>query len=98
MRLNSAKERKLSRLSISLDEDLVDKFKEECDNNFIKPVIHTIKLKKIEISGSGTYERGAYYSEILRKLIIEFLRNRNKDFIDSYIRKENDKKNKKYRR
>ena len=87
-RLGSNQEKKLSRLSISLDEDLVKKFKDECDNNFIDDKLFIIPLKKIKIMGSGTVERGAYYSEIIRKLILEFLRSRDKNFTENYLTKE----------
>lgn len=81
--------RNIARISISVDEELADKFKAECDNNFIEPKIFTVKLGQIQIKGSGTYSHGAKYSEVIKKLILEFLKTRDPFFVENYIKKLN---------
>lgn len=69
--------------SISGSEDLFDKYRWICDNNFIKSKVYDIRIQgSIKLVGSGTINRGAYYSYIIRELMMLFVKKYDKRTYD----------------
>lgn len=86
------KKRYVSRLSVSIDEELSEKFKEVCSNNFYNDNIQEVFLGSIKIVGSGTTNRGAKYSDVMKKLIIQFIKDLEPEFIQTYYNQDKNRR------